>query len=337
MKTVKLSQLARQGWSGLQWRHTTDQWSSKEFLEETDVNVVLSLINNIKDKMPTIKKDAGILIDKNSDVPRPKLKEFIEDNNLKKVTLLSKADIVVIRRDTIQALLKEEIKEVYLVNETDVKKLCSSGTENVLLYSANNTTYESSMDQEYYDVKNRCKVVRGWLMGGYRNRKQNESLDFLYSLIGTTATLVYDDALVSTLNKDGLDLDTEIYETLQGMLLAKDSATFNLGIEMLSNVNVENNLFKISLLLNTVYNQTGRFNAMSQYNNKNFKSLIAYLDANRIRWNQKWEVYGMSMWNKFKDTEHADSIKVYFVSNMNEHFKKLANDDVALVQDILFK
>lgn len=336
MKTVKLSQLSRQGWSGLQWRHTTQSWSATEFLEETDVNILLSLITNIKDKMPTLKKDAGILIDKNSDVPRPKLKEFIEDNNLKKVTLLSKADVIVIRRDTIQSLLKEEIKELYLIDKTDAVKLCN-GDENTILYGVNNSTYEGSMDQAYFDVKSRCKAIRGWAMNGHRNRKQNESLDFLYSLIGTTATLVYDDALVSTLNKDGLDLDTEIYETLEGMLLAKDTATFNLGIEMLSNVNVENNLFKISLLMNTVFNQTTRFNAMSQYNNKNFKSLLAYLDANKIRWNQKWEVYGMSMWNKFKNTEHADSIKVYFISNMNEHFKKLAKDDVALVQDILFK
>ena len=45
----------------------------------------------------------------------------------------------------------------------------------------------------------------------------------------------------------------------------------------------------------------------------------------------------MSMWNKFKDTEHADNIRTYFITNMNEHFKKLAKDDVALVQDILFK
>ena len=337
MKTVRLSQLSRQGWSGLQWKHTTHSWSSHEFLEETDVNTLLTLINSIKDKMPTLKKDAGILVDKNSDVPRPKLKEFIENNNLKKVTLLSKADVIIIRRDTIQALLKEEIKDVYLVDKTDVKKLGVVDSEDIMFYGAGNSTYEANMDQEYFDVKSRCKVVRGWLMNGHRSNKQNESLDFLYSLIGTTATLVYDDALVSTLNKDGLDLDTEIYETLQGMLLAKDTATFNLGIEMLSNVNIENNLFKASLLMNTIYNQTTRFNAMSQYNNKNFKSLLAYLDANKIRWNQKWEVYGMSMWNKFKDTDHADSIKVYFISNMNEHFKKLAKDDVALVQDILFK
>lgn len=336
METTRLTQLSRQGWGGLQWRHSTAQWNSIEFLEETDVNVLLSLINNIKDKMPTLKKDAGILIDKNSDVPRPKLKEFIEDNNLKKVTLLSKADVVVIRRDTIQSLLKEEIKELHLVDKTDANKLCG-GYEHALLYGVNNSSYESSMDQTYFDVKSRCKVVRGWAMNGYRNKKQNESLSFLYSLVGTTATIVYDDALVSTLNKDGLDLDSEIYETLEGMLLTKDTSTFNLGIEMLSNVNVENNLFKISLLMNTVFNQTGRFNAMSQYNNKNFKSLLAYLDANKIRWNQRWEVYGMSMWNKFKNTEHADSIKVYFITNMNEHFKKLTKDDVVLIQDILFK
>jgi hypothetical protein len=333
MKTIKLPRLVRTGWNGLKWDiHNSN--SPYDFLEETDVNTLLTLISSIKDKMPTLKKDAGILIDKTSNIPRPKLKEFIEDNNLKKVTLLSKADVIIVKRDTIQSFLKEEIKKIYLVDKTDIKRLGFKDNENIMLH----TDSESGMDQEYFDVKNRCTVVKGWLKHGYyRNNKLNESLEFIYSLVGTTATLVYDDILVSTLNKDGLDLDSEIYETLQGMLLSKDTATFNLGIEMLSNVNIENNLFKVSLLMNTVFNQTGRFNAMSQYNSKNFKSLLEYLDANKIRWNQKWEVYGMSMWNKFKNTEHADSIKVYFISNMNEHFKKLAKDDVALVQDILFK
>jgi hypothetical protein len=330
MKIIKLPKLVRSGWSGLKWNLN----SPYDFLEETDVNTLLTLINSIKDKMPTLKKDAGILIDKTSNIPRPKLKEFIEDNNLKKVTLLSKADVIIVKRDTIQSLLKEKIKEIYLVDKTDIKRLGFKDNENTMLYTDN----ESGMDQEYFDVKNRCTVVKGWLnYFYYGNGKLNESLKFIYSLVGTTATLVYDDILISTLNKDGLDLDSEIYETLQGMLLSKDTATFNLGIEMLSNVNIENNLFKVSLLMNTIFNQTGRFNAMSQYNSKNFKSLLEYLDANKIRWNQKWEVYGMSMWNKFKNTEHADSIKVYFISNMNEHFKKLAKDDVALVQDILFK
>ena len=336
MKTTTLSSLSRNGWNTLAWRYQNSNWMQVDFIEETEVNTLLTFIGNIKDKMPTLKPNAGILIDKTSDVPRPKLKEFIEDNKLKKVTLLSKADVIVIRRDTIQSLLKEEITQVYLLDKNDAKTL-AMGNENTILHNADYANYEQHMDQEYFDVKSRCTTMRGWSLRGYRNKKQNESLEFLYSLIGINATIVYDDALVSTLNKDGLDLDEEIYETLQGMLLAKDTATFNLGIEMLSNVNVENNLFKISLLMNTVYNQTGRFSAMSQYNNKNFKSLLAYLDANRIRWNQKWEIYGMSMWNKFKDTEHADNIRTYFITNMNEHFKKLAKDDVALVQDILFK
>ena len=60
------------------------------------------------------------------------------------------------------------------------------------------------------------------------------------------------------------------------MLVTKDDATFKLGIEMLSNVNLnEDNVFKISLLMNYCYTNTNRFSAMSNYNNnKNFAHLF---------------------------------------------------------------
>jgi hypothetical protein len=230
----------------------------------------------------------------------------------------------------IQTASSEDFK---FISDSDIGRLKLTGGEKYSLIVNN----ESNMDQEYFDVKNRCSIERGVSLSGYRNKKQNESIEFVFSLLNSKATLIYDDALMNEVNSGGLDLDDDIFETIEGMILSNDDSTFNLGIEMLSNINVENNLFKISLLMNETFNKTGRFNAMSQYSNKNFKALLTYLSANKIRWNQSWEVFGMSMYNKFKSSEHEVFIKKYLISNINDRFKKLNNNDTIEILDIVFK
>jgi len=334
----KVLELSRGGYN-TQWHVRNNYWNIKQFIEEADVNNIMGVINNIQESMPTLKPKSNVLIDKQSDIPRPKLKEFINDNGLNKVTTLSKADIIIVRRDSIKELLKNELKTCYFVPNNEVKKVnvyAADGDYEVILDNEGIEANSRANDAEYHRVKILCSEKVGWALDGYRNKKIDESIYFIMSLIGTKATIVYDDCLMSTLNKDGLDIDDEIYETLKSMLLSRENDTFNLGIEMLSNINLDNNLFKISLLMNEAYNK-GRFSSLSQYTNKNFRALLSYLDAHKIRWNQQWEVYGMSMWIKFKNTEYQDSIKNYIISNINDRFNKYNRDEVDQIIDIVFK
>ena len=334
----KVLELNRGGYN-TQWYLRNNYWNTKQFIEEVDVNSIMGVINNIQENMPTLKPKLNVLIDKQSDIPRPKLKEFINDNSLNKVTTLSKADIIIVRRDSIKELLKNELRAYYFVPNIEVRKINSvvadEGCE-VILEDRSIESNTKTNDSEYHRVKMLCEKKTGWALDSYRNKKLGESIKFILSLVGTKATVVYDDCLMSTLNKDGLDIDDEIYETLKSMLLSKETDTFNLGIEMLSNINLDNNLFKISLLMNEAYNK-GRFSSLSQYTNKNFRALLSYLDAHKIRWNQQWEVYGMSMWIKFKNTEYQDSIKNYIISNINDRFNKYNRDEVDQIIDIVFK
>ena len=89
--------------------------------------------------------------------------------------------------------------------------------------------------------------------------------------------------------------------------------------------------------MNYCYTNTSRFSAMSQYQSKNFKALLNYLEVNKIRWNQGWEVYGMSMWNKYGNTSYASIIKKYIVDNLNMKFSKLTNQENSEIVDIVFK
>jgi len=325
--------LSRGGWRTTEWQFQSNSWASISFIDEKEFAKLQKVLNRVQDKMPIIQAKTNLLIDKSSEVPRAKFKEFVGDNKCKKVTLLSKADIVFVRRETVKFLLNIEQIELLDVPKAEFAKVSSYVTpSHVYLKST------SSNDQEYNILKTKCTPVKGRQFQGYRNAKTMESINFLISLINSKATLVYDDCLTKQMNKDGIDLDEEIYETLKGMLLSKEEDTFKLGIEMLSNVNLEEeNIFKISLLMNQVYTNSNRFNAMSRYASKNFKSLLNFLNLNKIRWNQSWETYGMSMWNRFGKTEHADYIKRFIIDNLNKKFTQASRGETVQIIDIILQ
>lgn len=334
LKRNKIAKVSRNGWSQLDWRVSNSEWQLEEYISESDAQKLLTFISKISDKAPQMSKGCNILIDKNSDIPRPKLKEFIADNGYKKVTLLDKADVIAIRRETADYIKGLGLKVVQKLANSDVDRITNGKYECQLYHYGD----ESSMDQEYFDVKGRCTSLKGMFFNGYRNKKMNEQIDFLFSLISSKKTFVYDDVLMSEMNSDGLDLDLDIYETLEGMLKSKDRDTFNLGIEMLSNVNLENNLFDIARLLNDTFNSTYNLNALSQIKNKNFKALLNYVESQGIRWNQKWESFGMSMYRRFKDDAiHKASIKQYLVKCINTQFKRVYASDVEEVVSIVFE
>jgi hypothetical protein len=330
----KIQSVFRSTWSTPTWSVRNNDWDIQKHISEQDANNLFSLIATIQDNAPTMSKGTTIAIDKSSDIPRPKLKEFINDNGFKKVSKIDKADVITIRRESVKMIQNEGIKSKLFLCDDDLDKIAA---EYNMLPAMLVTNKSDDSDIEFFEVKNRCIEKKGIFINTYRNKKQEEQIDFLFSLIGSKATLIYDDVLMNEINSDGLDLDDDIYETLEGMLMSKETETFNLGIEMLSNVNLENNLFKISVLLNKVSNQTYRFNAMSQIKNKNFKALVNYVESSGIRWNQKWESFSMSMLNKFRGTVWEANILEYMVSCLNKHFGRMNGNDVLQITNIVFK
>jgi hypothetical protein len=335
MKKITITKINRTHWGTPNWNYFGNEWNKQDFYDNIEFQKLLNVLGTIQETLPPLKKGSTILIDKNSEIPRPKLKEFIADNDYKKVTLLSKANIIAVRRETVKQILNINQKSILFLDELDINRIVPKKKSDDVILELNDN--ETNMDQEYWDVKSRCTSKIGYIIGGYRNKKQDESIEFLLSLIGTKATLVYDDILLGEINSDGLDLDDDIHDTIKGMLISKDIDTFNLGIEMLSNINLENNLFRISLLMNYCFNQTNRLNSLSQIKNNNFKSLVAYLQANGIRWNQNWDSFGLSMLTKFKDTEYEPNILNYIVDNLNIKFSKLGIHDCKEIVSIVFK
>ena len=332
VKKTKIQKISRGGWNTTEWRVYNQDWNREMMVSKQDADALFAMIKTIQDKSPSMSKGTTIAIDKSSDIPRPKLKEFINDNGYKKVSKLDKADVIAVRRESIKMIEKIGISTRLFLDSSDVHRIFPSDPIPSILIGQ-----DDGMDTEWFDVKSRCTETQGMFLSGYRNKKQDEQIDFLFSLIGSKATLVYDDVLMNEMNSDGLDLDDEIYDTLEGMLLSKETETFNLGIEMLSNVNLENNIFKIAVLLNTVFTRTHRFSAMSQIRNKNFKALINYVESQGIRWNQRWESFGMSMMVRFRRTEWEQNINDYIKDNINNNFKLISGGDVLQITNIVFE
>ena len=127
MKLQNIYPLSRGGWRTTEWQTYDSEWNAVTLIDVNDTVKINSIVSKIKDKMPTVGNKTNVLIDKTSDVPRTKFKEFLTDNGAKKVTLLAKADIVFVRRDTIKYLQNLETKLgemdnlVNTVNNLEVK------------------------------------------------------------------------------------------------------------------------------------------------------------------------------------------------------------------------
>ena len=102
MKSKKIYPISRGGWRVTEWQFYLSEWNATEFLDVNEYQVLESVCKKIQDKMPTIGKGTNVMIDKTSEVPRAKFKEFLEDNGAKKVTLNTKANVVFVKRETIK-------------------------------------------------------------------------------------------------------------------------------------------------------------------------------------------------------------------------------------------
>ncbi len=86
-----------------------------------------------------------------------------------------------------------------------------------------------------------------------------EIINFIYN--NPNIKVVFDEDLISDLNKEGVQLDNEIENTLKDMIYSKDAANIKLGLEMLSNLEINDyTLYKISLMLNNFVNMGNNSN-----------------------------------------------------------------------------
>ena len=92
----------------LEWR-LVNWWGGENryFINNNDSKEYQSLFKLINDSKYTVKKGDKVYASKASELPRFKLKEFINENGLKKTSRYNQADVIIINRGHFIQMIKE--------------------------------------------------------------------------------------------------------------------------------------------------------------------------------------------------------------------------------------
>jgi hypothetical protein len=351
----------------LEWR-LVNYWGgeSRYFINEHDSKELQSLFKFVNDSQNTVNKGDKVYASKASELPRFKLKEFINDNGLKKTSRYNQADVVIINRGHFIQMLKEcKFKEYTFLkgNFAESKIVKRDNNDNAYKFFKENLknnsdkdtvamVYEWSIqemekgnlgkkyptDKILYDT-NTIKI-KGTNINLYRSARLSNLMNILFELrkeiMSGKVRIVFDEDMFVELNKEGIELDEEYLQTLRDMLFSKDTANIKLGFEMMSNLVLNQpTILSISFLLNELIHTT-KFRPSYYINsNSNLKSLFKLLRTKGIYWERDWKTFGTGLRNNFKTGKEGDIVKKFLLDNINREFK-ISNSAAESLVDIVF-
>ncbi len=351
----------------LEWR-LVNYWGgeSRYFINEHDSKELQSLFKFVNDSQNTVNKGDKVYASKASELPRFKLKEFINDNGLKKTSRYNQADVVIINRGHFIQMLKEcKFKEYTFLkgNFAESKIVKRDNNDNTYKFFKENLKNNSDKDtvamvsewsiqemekgnlgKKYptdkilYDT-NTIKI-KGTNINLYRSARLSNLMNILFELrkeiMSGKVRIIFDEDMFVELNKEGIELDEEYLQTLRDMLFSKDTANIKLGFEMMSNLVLNQpTILSISFLLNELIHTT-KFRPSYYINsNSNLKSLFKLLRTKGIYWERDWKTFGTGLRNNFKTGKEGDIVKKFLLDNINREFK-ISNSAAESLVDIVF-
>jgi hypothetical protein len=351
----------------VEWR-LVNYWGgeSRYFINEHDSKELQSLFKFVNDSQNTVNKGDKVYASKASELPRFKLKEFINDNGLKKTSRYNQADVIIINRGHFIQMLKEckfkeytflkgdfaESKIVKRDNNDNTYKFFKENLKNnsdkdtVAMVSEwsiqemekGNLGKKYPTDKILYDT-NTIKI-KGTNINLYRSARLSNLMNILFELrkeiMSGKVRIVFDEDMFVTLNKEGIELDDEYLQTLRDMLFSSDKANVKLGFEMMSNLVVNNHmLLSVSFLLNELMHTTKFRPSYYTSSNTNLKSLLKVLSTKGIRWERDWKTFGTGLRNNFKTGKEGEVVKKFLLDNINREFK-ISNSAAESLVDIVF-
>jgi hypothetical protein len=324
----------------------------KSFIEQ------LLLTNN------TVNNKDIIYTNSSSEIPRFKLKEFMSKNNIKRTSRMEQSNCFILSKKLIKDLLLldnlfTDPQQLYFANEEMVDLLLKQWSKDKNYTTKNLNKPKSNADmwlcfnEEYFKhlaqsakygkyVKTHFKK-EVYNIIYYRNKK-NVDLIQLLSFIKTNPNIkiVFDENLITDLNKEGIQLDNEVENVLKDMIYSKDKSNIKLGLEMISNLELNDyTLYKVSLFLNNFINigntsqsrsNRGLINQLAT-NNRNLKTLLNTFKAKEIYWDKDWKSFASGLVKNFTNTPYESLIKEYFIDKLNNEFSSISG---VKIEDIKF-
>jgi len=314
-----------------------DSVSDKKFHTQTELQDCKGKINAILNNSGNGKIGKVLYVGKGSNVPRHKVKIFIEENKIKKTSLIENSDTIFFDKKVIRDVYKwfDQCKEVKISIIPFTKDLLevirtvnsSSRQTNYLKQYTDAFDKKSNLviyQNDYKDYPQEFVKALGNLVwedyyeqNTYRTKNIEDILDTLLCYFKNPhGNIIWDDTILEKFNSDGIDLDDDYISTLDSMFASREPDNIKLAIEMMSNVNLNKFGLTIALLLNKHKDAMnwGNGNTGSQA----YKTLDRYFKNKGINWKYDFRTFSAGLYKNYSHDEEAKKIIEHFVlGNIN--------------------
>lgn len=331
--------------------HTEEYNFYKALLED----IINSKFNsNLKSK---------IYLGKLSDLPRHKIKEYFNNNDIKKTSKLEQSETIILNKKYLIEFLKLfdyqssygyfSKRDVYIIDKEEDKKFLISEFFKPTKYQKrkliSGTKYYEDFPllvtvSEEDKIRGIPPILKQFLSNKehqslyikklYRDSKFLEIVNIInYIKSNPNINIIFDEDFLLTLNKDGFELDEEYLNVLNNMFESRSQDNINLALEMLSNINIEKHSLTIALLLNK-HNRVFSWNSgLSLNKNRSFKSIIKYFESKNIDFRSDWRSFSLNLYNLHKDNPKSVKIIQDFArQNVNNYLKGMYGPNSSFIE-----
>jgi hypothetical protein len=319
-----------------------NQWWYPQTLFLGDASYFTDLKTKINNHLLTPKKvdiDKTVYTSKLCNIPRHKLKVFLDGSDLKRTSKIEHSEIIILdknhlldAKNRLEYIIKyprqEYIVSLNLSNDhikNLIKKSLSNIREPEILENAiNNNKIFFRINDFRMGIKYSKDIESYILEEGFKeyhnlNRSVNLLTTFeMIDYIGNhpDKEIIYDEDILEKLNADGINLDEDYINTLENMFKSGEKDNINLALEMLSHVNINNNALTIALLLNRYAPIFNWGSGMNMTSVSSFKSIIKYFKSKDINWKTDWRDFSKQLYSQFPDDESVDTINKFVTLNL---------------------
>lgn len=330
----------------------------KTLVNPKDFREKLNFLQNISSRF--VKNIEGKLYLGNlCKIPRYKVKEYINNNNnIFKTNCYDLADIIVINDKILTSLINdilkyEKIYRIYIIHKLNKEHLKLIGDlirNNPRRYFEGfdgieiGDTFVLQFEEKSYEyflskIDNNSHILKDSFtnaLNNFINSISYESynlVDFyrsdhlknLYNLLdylinNPDVKIILDSDFLKLINNDGLELDWDSFDGIDNMFLSADIDNIFMAFDILSNVNLENNIHKISYLFNKYKYLFEWGSGIAPGSNKSYKMLVEYFKVNNIVWKQDWSRFINDLINKFPNKK--EDIKYLILNQVNSQISK---------------
>lgn len=308
-------------------------------------------IRDILSKKSEVKLGKKVYLGTASNLPRHRVKEYFNNNNIKKTSRIEQADTVIIDRNSINDLHKyisldnnfKIIKySTYIITDPERKKEINSisnvnygygipkspSTPYYILF--NEKTLPSPTLQLYLkNLKSQTLYITNSWSNDVDIKNTYKIIESLYK--NPHINILFDEDILPIINSDGFDLDPAYLDTLDSMFESKTQENIDLALEMLSNVDLEKHALTLALFLNKHMDKFFKGSNLNIHQNRSFKSFIKYFDSKKIPFRSNWKEFSASLLREYKNNpEKIEIINNFILQNINNFLrtvgeKKLSN------------